>query len=207
MALICANSPQAKGRVERANGVLQDRFIKAMRLDGISGMQAGNDYAKTYIKAHNARFARLPANPKDLHRPLEDRHDVTSAMCIKETRKVTNNLDLRYAGHLVILDPAICEDGFDPYSLIHSRVDIYDYPDGRFEVLYQGRSLPYRVYNKSPRVQQGDVIGNKRLGATLALIKSQQDAGKTKTYQQKHRRTAQSNSPITTMPVKIKSIS
>ena len=50
IALICANSPQAKGRLERANGVLQDRFIKAMRLDGISGMQAGNEYAKTYMK-------------------------------------------------------------------------------------------------------------------------------------------------------------
>lgn len=207
IALICANSPQAKGRVERANGVLQDRFIKAMRLDGISGMRAGNDYAKIYIKAHNARFARLPANPKDLHRPLEDRHDVTSAMCVKETRKVTNNLDLRYAGHLIILEPAICADGFDPYSLIHARVDIYDYPDGRFEVLYQGRVLPHRIYNKSPRVNQSDVVSNKRLGATLALIKAQQDAGKTKTYSQKHRRTAQTGSPIAAMPVKIKSIS
>lgn len=50
IALICANSPQAKGRVERANGVLQDRLIKAMRLDGISGMPAGNDYAPSYIE-------------------------------------------------------------------------------------------------------------------------------------------------------------
>ena len=168
-------------------------------------MRAGNDYAKAYIKAHNARFARLPANPKDMHRPLEERHNVTSAMCVKETRKVTNNLDLRYAGHLVILEPAICEDGFDPYSLIHARVDIYDYPDGRFEVLYQGRALPHRIYNKSPRVNQSDVVSNKRLGATLALIKAQQDAGNVKTYTQKHRRTAQTDSPIVTMPVKIKS--
>lgn len=200
IALICANSPQAKGRVERANGVLQDRLIKAMRLDGISDMRAGNEYAITYIKAHNARFARVPANPKDLHRVLENHHDVTTAMCVKETRKVTNNLDLRYEGHLVILDQAIFEDGFDPYSLIHARVDIYDYPDGRFEVLYQGRVLLYRIYNKSPRVQQGDVVSNKRLSATLALIKAQQDAGTVKTYRQRHRRTAQSDSPITAQP-------
>lgn len=200
IALICANSPQAKGRVERANGVLQDRLIKAMRLDGISDMRSANDYASTYIAAHNARFARVPANSKELHRSLEDHHDVTSAMCVKETRKVTNNLDLRYEGHLIILDPAIHEDGFDPYSLIHGRVDIYDYPDGRFEVLYQGRLLPFRVYNKSPRVQQGDVVSNKRLSATLALIKAQQDAGESKSYKQRRRRTAQSKSPIAALP-------
>ena len=200
IALICANSPQAKGRVERANGVLQDRLIKAMRLDGISDMRAANVYAPTYMAAHNARFARTAANPKDLHRALESRHDVTSAMCVKETRKVTNNLDLRYEGHLIILDRAVQEDGFDPYSLIHGRVDIYDYPDGRFEVLYQGRLLPFRVYNKSPRVQQSDVVSNKRLGATLALIKAQQDAGETKSYKQRRRRTAQSKSPIAALP-------
>ena len=85
---------------------------------------------------------------------------------------------------LGLLDPAVHEDGFDPYSLIHGRVDIYDYPDGRFEVLYQGRLLLFRVYNESPRVQQSDVVGNKRLGATLALIKAQQDAGETKSYKQ-----------------------
>jgi hypothetical protein len=64
IALICANSPQAKGRVERANGVLQDRLIKAMRLDGISDMRSANAYAPTYLAAHNARFARVAANPK-----------------------------------------------------------------------------------------------------------------------------------------------
>jgi len=198
IALICANSPQAKGRVERANGVLQDRMIKAMRLEGISDMTTANAYAETYMAAHNAKFARVPANSKELHRPLEAHHDVTSALCVKETRKVTNNLDLRYDGHLIILDPAKHEDGFDPYSLIHARVDIYDFPDGRFEVLYQGRTLPYRVYNKSARVQQSDVVSSKRLDAVLAHVKENQDAGKAKTYVQRRRRTGQADSVIST---------
>lgn len=196
IALICANSPQAKGRVERANGVLQDRLIKAMRLKGISDMRSANDYASTYIVVHNARFARVAANPKDLHRALEGRHDVTSALCVKETRKVTNNLDLRYDGQLVILDPAKHADGFDPYSLIHARVDVYDYPDGRFEVLYQGRKLPYRIYNKSARVQQGDIVSSKRLGDVLSFIKENQDAGMAKTYVQRRSRTGQKVSVI-----------
>ena len=57
IALICANTPQAKGRVERANGVLQDRMIKAMRLEGISDMKAANAYAETYMAAHNSKLA------------------------------------------------------------------------------------------------------------------------------------------------------
>lgn len=196
IALICANTPQAKGRVERANGVLQDRLIKAMRLEGISDMKAANVYAERYMALHNAKFAKVPANRKELHRPLDAHHDVTSALCVKETRKVTNNLDLRYDGHLVILDPAKHKDGFDPYSLIHGRVDIYDYPDGRFEVLYQGRQLPYRIYNKSARVQQSDVVSSKRLGDVLSFIKDNQDAGKAKIYVQRRQRTGQDPSPI-----------
>ena len=196
IALICANTPQAKGRVERANGVLQDRLIKAMRLEGISDMTAANAYAERYMTAHNAKFARIPANLKELHRPLEAHHDVTSVLCVKETRKVTNKLDLRYDGHLIILDPAKHKDGFDPYSLIHARVDIYDYPDGRFEVLYQGRILPYRIYNKSARVQQSDVVSSKRLGAVLAYVKDNQEAGKAKTYVQRRQRTGQGESVI-----------
>jgi len=196
IALICANSPQAKGRIERANGVLQDRMIKAMRLEGISDMEAANAYAEDYMATHNAKFARVPANRKELHRPLESHHDVTSVLCVKETRKVTNKLDLRYDGHLVILDPAKHQDGFDPYSLIHTRVDVYDYPDGRFEVLYQGRKIPYRIYNKSARVQQSDVVSSKRLGDVLSFIKENQDAGKAKTYVQRRRRTGQGESVI-----------
>ena len=87
---------------------------------------------------------------------------------IKETRKVTYNLDLRY--------------------------------DGRFEVLYQGRTLPYRVYNKSARVQQSDVVSSKRLDAVLAHVKENQDAGKAKTYVQRRRRTGQSKSVISAPP-------
>ena len=178
------------------NGVLQDRLIKAMRIEGVSDMKAANAFAPRYIEAHNARFARAAANPKELHRPLEAHHDVTSAMCVKSTRKVTNSLDLRYEGHLLILDPAICDDGFDPYSLIHARVDVLDYPDGQLDVKYQGRSLPFRVFNKAQRVTQGDIVANKRIGEVLAHIQTLQEVGKAKTYKQSRRRTAQRDGVI-----------
>ena len=60
--LIAAQSPQAKGRVERMNGTLQDRLVKAMRLKGISDIEQANDYlAKTYLPDFNQRFMRVAA--------------------------------------------------------------------------------------------------------------------------------------------------
>lgn len=56
--MICANSPQAKGRVERANQTLQDRLIKEMRLEGISSIEAANAWLDTFIADFNRRFAR-----------------------------------------------------------------------------------------------------------------------------------------------------
>ena len=68
--IICANSPQAKGRIERAFGTLQDRMVKELRLAGVSAMDAANAWLPGFITAYNARFGRDPANAKDLHRPL-----------------------------------------------------------------------------------------------------------------------------------------
>jgi hypothetical protein len=70
--LICANSPQAKGWVERANQTLQDRLIKEMRLEGISGIEEANAWIKTFISNFNGRFARVPRYPKNLHRPVTE---------------------------------------------------------------------------------------------------------------------------------------
>ncbi|MDR8378682.1 transposase, partial [Acinetobacter baumannii] len=65
--LICANSPQAKGRVERANQTLQDRLIKEMRLEGISSIEDANAWLDSFIIDFNRRFARPAKYPKDLH--------------------------------------------------------------------------------------------------------------------------------------------
>jgi hypothetical protein len=67
--ILCANSPQAKGRVERAFGTLQDRLVKELRLAGISTVEAANAWLSGFVEDYNKRFARAPANAKDLHRP------------------------------------------------------------------------------------------------------------------------------------------
>ena len=74
--IICANSPQAKGRVERANGTLQDRLVKAMRLAGISTIAEANAFLPGYLAVHNDRFAKPAFDSRDLHRPLAAHDDL-----------------------------------------------------------------------------------------------------------------------------------
>jgi hypothetical protein len=69
--LILANSPQAKGRVERMNGVLQDRLVKALRLAGISDMKTANEFvAKDYLPGFNRKFQVKPASAADAHQAI-----------------------------------------------------------------------------------------------------------------------------------------
>src|SRR4051812_26348791 len=68
--IICANTPQAKGRVERAHGTLQDRLVKELRLAGISTIEAGNAFLPAFMGGYNRRLATEPRSDKDLHRPL-----------------------------------------------------------------------------------------------------------------------------------------
>ena len=103
--IICADSPQAKGRVERAFGTLQDRLVKELRLAAISSIEAANAWLPGFITAYNARFGREPANAKDLHRPLTAADDLDEILAWRETRTVTHNLTLHYDRMKLILDP------------------------------------------------------------------------------------------------------
>jgi hypothetical protein len=103
--IICANTPQAKGRVERANQTLQDRLVKEMRLRGIDTIEEANAYAPEFIADFNARFGKQPRNPKDMHRSLADHENLDGAMCRKEVRTLSQALTLRYDKVLFILDP------------------------------------------------------------------------------------------------------
>src|SRR6516162_5728626 len=103
--IICANSPQAKGRIERAFGTLQDRLVKELRLAGISSIAAANAWVPGFITAYNARFGRDPANVKDLHRPLSRSDDLDEILAWREERTVTRNLTLHYDRMMLLLAP------------------------------------------------------------------------------------------------------
>jgi hypothetical protein len=169
--IICANSPQAKGRVERAFGTLQDRLVKELRLAGISTVAAANAWLPGFITDYNSRFARDPVNAKDLHRPLSAGEDLDEILAWREERTVTHNLTLHYDRMMLILDPTPLARG-----LVRKKVVVVNYTDGRFAVQFNGMPLSFRVFDKIRTVDPGAIVENKRLGAALALVKQQQAA-------------------------------
>src|SRR3954462_12425492 len=102
--IICANSPQAKGRVERANGTLQDRLVKELRLEGISSIEAANAFLPGFMDDYNRRFAKVPFSAKDLHRPLSEHDDLDDTFAWQEERTVTKDLTLQYDQVLFLLE-------------------------------------------------------------------------------------------------------
>src|SRR5229473_1366470 len=167
--IICANSSQAKGRVERANGTLQDRLVKEMRLRGIDSIAAGNAFLPAFIDDYNARFAKAPLEDRDVHRPLAGHDDLDDTFAWKEERTVSMNLTLQYDQVLFILEPTGIAR-----SLARKRVTVIDYPDGRLAIRHNGVDLPYRTFDKRPQVNQAAIVENKRLGPILAYIAEQQ---------------------------------
>jgi hypothetical protein len=167
--IVCANSPQAKGRVERAFGTLQDRLVKELRLAGIASIEAANAWLAGFITAYNARFAREPANAKDLHRTLTAADDLDEILAWREARTVTQNLTLHYDRMLLILEPTPLARG-----LARKKVEVVNYPDGRFAVQFNGTSLPFRLFDTIQTVQPGAIVDNKRLSAVLAIVKARQ---------------------------------
>ena len=169
--IICANSPQAKGRVERAFGTLQDRLVKELRLAGVSTIAAANAWLPGFITAHNTRFGRDPANAKDLHRPLTQTDDLDEILAWREERTVTQNLTLHYDRMMLLLEPTPLARG-----LVRKKVEVVNYPDGRFAVQFNGTGLGFRLFDKIQTVQPGDIVDNKRLSAVLEQVKAQQAA-------------------------------
>src|ERR1700692_3380371 len=176
--IICANSPQAKGRIERAFGTLQDRMVKELRLAGVFTIAAANVWLPGFITAYNARFGGQPLNGKNLHRPLTAADNLDEILTWREVRTVTNNLTLHYDRMMLLLDPTPFARG-----LARQKVDVVNYPDGRFTVQFEGTPLPFRVFDKIQTVTPGAIVENKRLGAALAMVKEHQA-----TYTPKKRR-------------------
>jgi hypothetical protein len=169
--ILCADTPQAKGRVERAFATLQDRLVKELRLAGLSTPEAANAWLPGFMEAYNGRFGRAPANGKDLHRPLSPRDDLDETLAWRERRTVTANLVLHYDRMVLLLEPTALAR-----SLARKQVEVVNYPDGRFAVRHEGVDLPFRVADTIATVAPGAVVERKRLGEVLAHVQARQAA-------------------------------
>ena len=154
--IICANSAQAKGRIERANQTLQDRLVKEMRLRGISEMEAGNAYLPEFREDYNRRFAVAPRSTHDAHRPLLKKEDLDQILTHQETRTLSKNLTIQY--NKVIYQIQSKRPG---YALRNAKVTVCERAKGEITILYQGRPLGYTVFHKPER--QAEVVDSKSL--------------------------------------------
>jgi transposase len=169
--ILCANSSQAKGRVERANRTLQDRLVKELRLAGVSDMEAGNAFLEGFKNRFNAKFSKAPAKPDNLHRALNVEPDrLAEVLCWRENRYVGKQLTFSYERKRIML-----EENELSRALVGKYVDTYAFADGRFELRWKGQSLPYRVFDMDQRVTHAAVTENKRLSAVLAHVKELQE--------------------------------
>jgi transposase len=166
---LCANSSQAKGRVERANLTLQDRLVKELRLRKIDTWEAANAYTPHFIADFNGRFGKVPKSGFNAHRLLRDDEDLDLILTCRASRCVSNTLTVQYDRVIYLLD-----DSPVNRCLAHHYLDVYEYPDGRIELRANGATLTYRQYDRLSDIDQGAIVDNKRLGHVLRIAQQVQ---------------------------------
>lgn len=145
--LICAHSPQAKGRVERRNGVFQDRLVKALRLEGISDLESANRFLeKRFLAELNERFT-VPAKGRgDLHRRLPRDVDLARVLSFQEERVVQNDWTVRWRNRWLQLTAAN-----QRWSIVRKRVLVCEQLDGTMRLFYHGRELVWQELPERPQ--------------------------------------------------------
>ena len=138
--VIHANSPQAKGRIERLFKTLQDRLVKEMRLKGISTIEEANKFLQGYLKGHNERFSIEAAEKEDLHRPLAEGFDLNGVLCVKTKRALRNDFTVVHNKKLYqILDPANTKD-----VMVEERIN------GRMHITHNNKALGFKEIDSIP---------------------------------------------------------
>jgi transposase len=150
--LICANSPQAKGRVERVNRTLQDRLVKALRLAGIDSIEDANAWCGQYMEKYNRQFACAPSSDLDAHMPARPGDDLARTLAIRDTRQLSVKLTVTHGARKYLL-----KDAPELRALIGQTVAIHTYNDGVVELRVNGKVLPYAILELPPKARPIDV--------------------------------------------------
>lgn len=161
--LICANTPQAKGRVESANKTLQDRLVKELRLNNISSIEEANRFLPSFIEDYNKRFSIKAKNPTNTHRPIKG-FDLHRIFTLKETRKLSKNLILQYKNNLYQI-----KTERPSYALHKATVEVLESQNGDIRIEYKGSKLRYKLFHKQEF--QGNEVFSKLLNEEVSQIK------------------------------------
>ncbi len=142
--VIHANSPQAKGRIERLFGTLQDRLVKEMRLRGIRTIEEANRFLEEYLPLYNSRFAVCPKEKDTLHRPVGRGVNLDEILCIKTKRTLRNDFTVAHNRKLYQVEDKINT----------SKVMIQDRMDGSIRITYKNRALRFREISERPLTEK-----------------------------------------------------
>jgi len=158
--IICANTPQAKGRVERANKTLQDRLPKELRLRGISTPEEANQWLPEFIEDFNQRFSVSPRSSLDFHTPLASTEDLNLILCRKAIRTLSKNLTFQY--HKTIYQIHMDRP---TYAMRNAQVSVFENVRGQVTVFYKNRPIPFEVYYQQQK--QAEVVPSKSIDYEL----------------------------------------
>jgi transposase len=172
VAIILANSAQAKGRVERTHGTDQDRLVSELRLAKACTLDDANAVLKAYDKRYGRRFTVAPADTTPAWRPRPD-GNLADVFCIKEARVVANDNTVRCYGRIIDIPP-----GPAKRSYAGSHVQVYRRYDGTTGVFLEGRRIggdPARS-KRAPRLSPPPNHATNELGMPQTFINRPQES-------------------------------
>ena len=143
--MVFALSPQAKGRVERTAGTLQDRLVTELRLAGATTIEEANVVLKDFLVRFNTRFGVVAQHPEVAYRPLEPDACLDSVLCFRHSRKVARDNTVKYRWRTLQLLP-----GMERPSYAGTVVEVLEGLDGQLAVRYQGEIIPSQEVGAAP---------------------------------------------------------
>lgn len=158
--IICAHTPQAKGRVERAIQTLQDRLPKELRLRNISSWQDGNAFLPEFMADFNRRFAVQPRSDLDAHRPLAAQDDLDQILTWQETRILSKNLTIQFRNTVYQI-----QTKRPTYALRHAPVTVCLDAQENLSILYKGKPLDHTIFHK--QAKQSEIVDPKQLNSVV----------------------------------------
>src|SRR5512144_1455707 len=140
VTVIHANSPQAKGRVERLFRTLQDRLVKEMRLSKVKSVEQANDFLIKYLPVYNRKFKVKPASEADVHQSALSMRELHRIFCIRDERTLRNDFTIAYNGKLYQIKDAVKTQ----------KVSVEERMDGSLHITHRGLELRYREIKTRP---------------------------------------------------------
>lgn len=154
--IICANTPQAKGRVEKAIRTLQNRLVKELRLHKISSIDQANSFINQFRQSYNQRFAVTPRSSINAHRPLLDSDNLDLILTWQETRTLSKNLTLQFNKVVYQIKPPQ-----SAYALRKTKVLVCENAEGQIMIHRNNRPLLFSVFHQ--QVHQSLIVTSKSL--------------------------------------------